>query len=291
MSGQSNGRGGCLSVVLIAVVGGVVFFGPDEEDRRPVVAQVRTPELTGVPLPAARVTYDTAEHEAIVRAAHEQTRWDSVHEELIERADRGWVEAMDATPLSRRPPSHEEDWMVIGTAPAAGEQVPSDADVYLFVLREEEAQWFANHPTMPVLAEGVEAGSLVEDGGPLAAVAELTEFRYAAEHTPQHAPASYRRDREPIPYQDPFVEPETEWAARSALAGASEFDLTAGSLPTGTEPVRLGRVLTVVVRSEEPELPSLGGSEGSIGGDADVYVDDDDDDFNVPGWLCPTRFC
>lgn len=79
-------------------------------------------------------------------------------------------------------------------------------------------------------------------------------------------------------------EPAAEKAARAGLQQAWT-GLAVGSIPAAKQKVRPGRLIVVTVRNR-PASPSNGGGTSRPRGEGN-----DDDDFNVPGWLCPTRFC
>ncbi|MGQ7297915.1 hypothetical protein [Quadrisphaera sp. KR29] len=269
---------------------------PSEAEKEPLVASFDMPDLSGKLPSAAHEQYGARVEEAIRSRALEQTDDEELREDLLRDAEEGWANTIDASPLSRNP-IQDENWTVVGSAPAPGESVQTDKDVYLFVLRNEEAAWFKAHPSMPPVPSDVEASVLIDEGGLFHDVEELVEFRYEPGAQPEHKVASsYVRERDAIPYPDPFSEPPGERQIRLSLPEASEYgSLVVRSLPSEAQEVRLGRMLVLTVKDKpDPvyEESGEGGSAGSLDVDGSVGGSfDDDDDFNVPGWLCPTRFC
>ncbi|BCJ76164.1 hypothetical protein CS0771_57080 [Catellatospora sp. IY07-71] len=171
------------------------------------------------------------------------------------------------------------NWTVVATDPPAGTRVPAKTRVSLFVLKDAEAAWFAAHPVMPALPKKTEAYRLTRKGGMLDGMGELVLFRYAKGKAPKDAGVPYDRLR--------GVEPADEAGARAGLKHAFEYgSLVAGSIPAVGQPVRVGRLLVVLVTPEPRD---------QVDGSGELWIppapDDDDDDIDVPDWLCPTRFC
>ncbi|MFG3604503.1 PASTA domain-containing protein [Micromonospora chersina] len=189
----------------------------------------------------------------------------------------------DAAPLCRG--GLDANWSVVGTNPPAGTIVPPDETISLLALKKDEAAWFAAHPKMPQLRKGTLVRDLTNDDGPLAGLRELVMFRYAKGLAPQHALTAVDR-----PCSQYSNEPPEEVAARAGLKQSySISSIVVGSIPPAGQPVRPGRFIVVLVRDEEQRQ----GKTGSDGGSLPVppRPHDDDDDVNIPGWLCPTRFC
>ncbi|GAA2735248.1 hypothetical protein GCM10009867_17120 [Pedococcus aerophilus] len=177
----------------------------------------------------------------------------------------------------------EENWTVVATWPEAGEPLPAGVDVTLYLLKNGEAAWFAKHQTMPKLTVGQSADKAVDRF--LAPVAELLEYRYPKGAEPKYASPAW--ERAATSGRGLADEPESERNARAGLAGASQFGLVAKSrsIPRPGKHLRPGQLLVVLVR-DVPSPPSSGGDVPYV-----PVPDHDDDDVNVPGWLCPTRFC
>ena len=186
----------------------------------------------------------------------------------------------------------DSNWTVVTTRPAAGEQWTDGMPVHLFVLRNAEWSWFQAHPTMSAVPPDVEASDLTDDGQLLAGMRELVEYRYAPGQEPDYAgQPSGSRPAEPVEglADDPSVEPAAERDERDRLVRASTWTLTVGSLPTEGTALRVGRILIITVRDKPtaPVEPAPGGGGVTV----NPNYSDGDDDVNVPGWLCPTRFC
>ncbi|WP_446210127.1 hypothetical protein [Micromonospora sp. IBSANI012] len=63
--------------------------------------------------------------------------------------------------------------------------------------------------------------------------------------------------------------------------------LVVGSVPPAGQDLRIGRMIVVTVKDKPPTRTRY----GDDGGRLPTVPRDGDDDVNVPGWLCPTRFC
>ncbi|RKR90282.1 uncharacterized protein DUF4236 [Micromonospora pisi] len=171
-----------------------------------------------------------------------------------------------------------DNWTVVGTLPAAGTSIGPGLKIEMFLLKNSEAAWFAQHPVMPKIKAGADALDLTGEGEPLDGMSELVELRYAKNKTPKDA-------RDPNENFDGW-EPAEEKTARAGLKQAYT-GLVVGSVPTAERKLRTGQLIIVTVK-DGPDSPSSGGSD-SVPSLPDN--NDGDDDVNVPGRLCPTRFC
>lgn len=209
------------------------------------------------------------------------------------RAAGAEFERPEDTDLSPRGRNPEDGWIVQATRPGPGEPVGRDTVVWLFALRPSEVAWFDANAAMPAVQAGLVARDLTSPGGQFEPVAELLDVRYAEQSATPQAP--YQRMLEGLVPPNPAKEPDSEWQARTALREAHGVHaaLTVGQIPAPGTALRRGQLPVVtIVDAPRPEAPALPGSlGGSWAGDGRVYVDDGDDDFNIPGWLCPTRFC
>ncbi|WP_187399463.1 PASTA domain-containing protein [Micromonospora sp. AP08] len=187
----------------------------------------------------------------------------------------------DASPLDRHV-YVEKNWTVVATEPPAGSPVAPGSEVTVLVLKNEEAVWFTAHPKMPSLSKGKPADTLVQPKGALAGMSELVLFRYAKGQAPKYA-------SDPVDkYLIDGWEPAEETKARAGLKQAYEFSsVTVGSIPSAGQSLRVGRLIVVTVK----QAPRTSRPYGNDGGQLPSRPHNDDDDFNVPGWLCPTRFC
>lgn len=209
------------------------------------------------------------------------------------------VEGKDFPPLNRDLVSHAW-WTVMATTPAAGEVLREGDDVVLYVLRHEEAEWFAVNATMPALRGGVSLEQVsLDDTWPLKAVQDLVLWRYPRGYKPRDAvPAGYAEEPQVRSALNPFGEVPIEHNSRRGMTFAWEDDgVLVTTLPAPGGQVRPGQLLTLVVKNVPPLKP-VQASEGTSGGGGAAPLGgsvsgshDDDDDFNIPGWLCPTRFC
>ncbi|WP_433368652.1 hypothetical protein ACQPZX_41985 [Actinoplanes sp. CA-142083] len=89
----------------------------------------------------------------------------------------------DASPRGRQV-FDTGNWTVVDTSPAPG--VPTISAV-LSLLKNDEAAWFAAHPTMPKLPAGNATQTLRGAGGLLAPLDELVLYRYARGKAPAAA--------------------------------------------------------------------------------------------------------
>lgn len=179
-----------------------------------------------------------------------------------------------------------KNWTVVDTFPAVGKPIPAGIKATLYLLRNEEAAWFAEHQKMPRLPAGKKAETLGADGGILEPVRELVLIRYAPGRAPKDATDAIEG------HGDEYgsgTEPEGERKTRAKLKSASSFETTVvGSVPAAGKPLRPGQFIVVTVK-DGPKNSSSGGDSGSV---PDLpNTGDDDDDVDIPGWVCPTRFC
>lgn len=199
------------------------------------------------------------------------------------------VEEWDLSPRDRSV-WEPANWKVAQTVPAAGAPMDPQGTVYLFYLRPAELRWFDQHPRMPRFDRRILTERLVRRRALFGPVRELIEYRYPDGRAPRYETRAYRSpDDGPDLRPDPSKEPASEWRPRQRLKEASEYGtLALSSLPPPGTRLRTGQLLTLLV-VEKPEPPP---EPYSTDNDDYYYYDDDgDDDFNVPGWLCPTRFC
>ncbi|WP_446210128.1 PASTA domain-containing protein [Micromonospora sp. IBSANI012] len=104
---------------------------------------------------------------------------------LITAAGLRWT-MQDASPLARDM-YIQKNWTVVATEPPAGTPVAPSSEVTILVLKNEEAAWFAAHPTMPRLPKGKPTDTLTERGGILGGMNELVLVRYDRTATPKDA--------------------------------------------------------------------------------------------------------
>jgi hypothetical protein len=171
----------------------------------------------------------------------------------------------------------KSNWTVVETEPATGEPVAPGQRVHLFVLKNEEAAWFAEHPTMPKIKTGTDGLHLTGDGEPFDGIWELIEYRYPKGRAPKDADNADENVK--------GWEPAEEKTARAGLKTVyGSFGLVVGTIPTPRQKVRPGRLIVITMR-DKPRGRTSGSTK------LPNHSDGDDDDVNVPGWICPTRFC
>ncbi|MFC5926365.1 hypothetical protein [Micromonospora vulcania] len=188
----------------------------------------------------------------------------------------------DASPLDRHV-LVEKNWLVVAMEPPAGTPVARGSEVTVLVLKNEEAAWFAAHPKMPRLPKGMPAGSLSSNNGVLAGMSELVLYRYAKGQAPKSA--TEPNDK----YTIDGWEPAEETRARAGLKMAYESgSVVVDGIPAAGQVLRPGRLIVVTVK-DAPKISGQGNSGGRL--PSVPRNNDGDDDVNVPGWLCPTRFC
>ncbi|MCK9925852.1 PASTA domain-containing protein [Frankia sp. Mgl5] len=167
-----------------------------------------------------------------------------------------------------------DNWTVAATVPVAGTKILENDQVHLFYLRNQEWRWFQPNPVMPALP----AGEVSQFSESLPDIRELIEYRYAEGTAPAYSSDAHRTAVTSTIPGDPSIEPESEWGPRDRLKVASGGTLV-GSLPEAGRPLRLGQLITVLVKPTPPPPSSTAGTYD--GGSTDL--DNDDDDFNVPG--------
>lgn len=166
------------------------------------------------------------------------------------------------------------NWTVAATVPVAGAPLRNSGSIRLFYLRNAEWDWFQQNPSMPTLPAGVTDDNLADLDG----IRELLEYRYAAEATASAGPSpsaepgvGAQATSTPPPSEDPSVEPDAERAPREALqtAAAAIGNTVVGSLPAAGQKLRLGQLVTVVVKPRPaptaPPADVAGPSGGSSG--------------------------
>ena len=269
----SNEAGGVGTLVVLAIVAAVIFGGNDDEDvpKEPeVITSAPMPDVIGMKARKAEEFFDDWTYEG-------------------PGPDNYSYESVDYSALDRW---SDDNWVIVDTNPRPGGNVGEDTEVRFFTLRRSEIHWFKQHPRMPGIARGVATGKVLGRKGPFVGIRGLVVLRYAKGQAPAYAYRGERLVRHPERgvAHDPRVEPVREREPRDSLKEADSYDtLTVGTLPRHGKRLRLGRVMTLTVR-DKPEEPAPGAGSGDFPGLPGGYYDDDDD-FNVPGWLCPTRFC
>lgn len=129
----------------------------------------------------------------------------------------------------------DSNWTVVATDPLPGGWPEDGRTVSVWYLRNEEATWFSEHPTMPKLRAGKDTSSLTDEGGVLDGMDELIEYRWARGHKPKDA------------------------------FGAESYglDLVVSSIPAAGEPIEVGQLLVVTERGapeDSYEEPTRGTS-------------------------------
>jgi len=217
--------------------------------------------------------------------------------DVANRRLSGWdLESHDLSPRNRDQYDYS-NWTVVTTRPAPGQPAADGTRLHVFLLKNSEVAWFAAHPTMPALPVDVPVTDLRAAGHLFSGVRELLDYRHAPGEPADTFSGGPTETSEPIAglTDNPAMEPAEELQARTALPASSAHSgvLTVGSLPEEGAPLRVGRLLTVTVRiapiESAPAAP--GGTSSSGGGSVSGSYSNGDDDVNVPGWLCPTRFC
>ncbi|MGY1659658.1 PASTA domain-containing protein [Geodermatophilus sp. SYSU D00705] len=272
---QAKSGNGVYVLLVVVLTALYQFFGPDGAGpEKPEPVAVVVPDLAGVQLDVA---------DAQLRELGHRDYFDDGEPIVHDLSPRERVEYA----------STGSEWTVVTTRPAAGQTWAVGDPIYLFALQTTEYQWFGAHPVMPPLPSDVAVADLTAQGQLLFEVEDLVDFAHAPGHEPPH-PSFLGSFQQPIPglLDDPSLEPPAEQAARAELASASPYTDAPliGSVPATGAPLRMGQMLFVTVGDEPQTEYSSGGSSGGQYGYGYGYGDGDDD-FNVPGWACPTRFC
>lgn len=187
-------------------------------------------------------------------------------------------------------------WKIWSTVPKAGTVLEPGQEITVFALENREFGFFKNNPRMPETGWKFQKTVPGIWDGPMANIGSLTVERYVTNMAPAGArtePDPSEPSRTDLPRRlDPSIEPKLERYLRNRLKRADGYDQFMGTIPPAGKKLRPGRAIIVLYRPEpEPEREAYPPG-GVYDNDFYVYVDDDDDDdWNVPGWLCPTRFC
>lgn len=191
------------------------------------------------------------------------------------------TEQGDLSPLDRSV-WDADNWTVVATT-LDGEKV------VMWYLRTSEAAWFRTNPAMPEIKAGTKTETLTEDGGVLNGVDELVVYRWAKGETPP-----WDKDSDPYISDDDRVglsdEPEQEVKDRTGLKESGGRDLVHSTRPATGDCVRPGRYLVILEKQSKDTKAEVKDYNKPYDSKA-PGKGDDDDDGNIPGWLCPTRFC
>lgn len=270
----SNDGGGVGTLVLLAIVAAVILGGNDDEEvpKEPeVISSAPMPDLIGMKAREAEEFFDEWTYEG-------------------PGPDNYSYESVDYSALDRW---SDDNWVVVDTNPRPGDSVGENTEVRFFTLKRSEIRWFKKNSRMPAIDSGVATRKVLGRRGPFAGVRGLIVLRYTKGEAPKYAWRGERLVRRPERgvANDPRVESAREREPRDSLKEADTYDtLSVGTLPRHGSRLRLGRVMTVTVR-DKPEEPAPASGSGDWPDLPGGSYGDDDDDFNVPGWICPTRFC
>lgn len=156
----------------------------------------------------------------------------------------------------------QHDWVRYGP-----EQIDHDArTITAPMLHESEKHWFETHTGMPRSRLGGEVDGVPK---PLAGIERFVRIKPLNGGTGEYPPET---------------EKEGTWTQRLVR-----------TIPKADEPVTFEGV-TLVTRWHFKEWDNdqdgvLNSQDSTPYGSFSYSGGDDGDDFNVPGWLCPTRFC
>lgn len=192
------------------------------------------------------------------------------------------TEQQDLSPLDRSV-WDQDNWTVVTTT-LAGDTVT------MWYLRNSEAAWFKANPGMPTIKAGTKTETLTDEGGVLHGVRELVEYRWAKGETPP-----WDKDSDPYVLSDDRVglsdEPEQEVKDRTGLKESDGSDLVHSTRPAAGNCVRPGRYLVVLEKQSKDTKSEVKDYNKPDEFEWPGNDNNDDDDFNLPGWLCPTRWC
>lgn len=189
-------------------------------------------------------------------------------------------------------------WKVWSTVPVAGTELEVGEEITAFSLTDDEWAFFDRHKRMPKTRWKFHERMSYpwNDSEPLENVESLVENRFVPHLTP--AEAEHEGDHANPPTSglprrlDPSIEPKRERELRNRLREAYRYEQFVGTVPRAGARLRPGQSIVVMVRPDPESWPKVYGLADPYAVDWNAYVDtDDDDDWNVPGWLCPTRFC
>jgi hypothetical protein len=259
---------GLVLLVTVVVALAALFYDWGADDAAEAHSATTPSPATNTPEPSTASASATPTPEQIRMPDVTGARLDLAEDRLSAFARANGLRASyprshDLSPRNRSQ-WQDENWTVVTTRPAAGQSWDDGTDLHLFVLRNAEWAWFQAHPTMPSVPVDAVVSDLTEPGQLFEEVSELMEYRYAPGQAPEHSSPAYSTPDRPIDglADDPSVEPQLERQERDALPEAYDRGvLTVGSLPAEGQSLRIGQLITVIVR-EQPTV-SVPGSAGA----------------------------
>ena len=201
------------------------------------------------------------------------------------------LEPLDYSPAGRIP---KGAWEVVATDWEVDEFDEGES-VHVWAMYGQEVAWYKAHPTMPKVSEGSAKSPSEWRGKKFGAVGDLIETVWKpGKQRPKGDTHQWIEDLETEqvdwPYSDRLALDERERLGSLYVAGGRV--LAVGQVPKAGAELRPGQLMVVyVVEKPKPKPKPTSDAPIEIPDVPDVPDYNDDDDFNVPGWLCPTRFC
>lgn len=212
-------------------------------------------------------------------------------EEYLDSGDREEVSlelnVLDYSPAGRYlTPDGRGTFTIIATEePRAYERFD---EVRVWALRTSEKRWFAKNQSMPKVPNTRDQDDVTGDGGRFETVRDLVLYTWAdpkdAKDPDYRHAYALRTTQESWPYS----QARDQRARLGRLVKATFIDAeTIAQRPEAGDPLRLGQLMVIELVPDDPALDD--GSNPILV--PPVPKGDDNDDFDVPDRLCPTRFC
>ena len=156
------------------------------------------------------------------------------------------------------------------------------------MLIDDEKQWLRQHRTMPRIRPGKDMHDAPER---LEDIPRLTDVRVL---NGRKGVRTYRtRGLDPYTDDDAFSRANDSEPKHNWMDGSYDLRLVrtipAAGKPTGPEGVML--VARWVWTPNDEDGDGIPDAQDDVDNNSYSYSSGGDDDYNVPGWLCPTRFC
>lgn len=180
-----------------------------------------------------------------------------------------------------------DDWVVVRAFVDPNERYPRDHEAVIWSLEPEVAAWFRRHPTMPKLP------NRTEDLGRLGIPEHYAHVVYA--HGVDPGRGARLLNVRIFGHDRPVVgEPRSEAAARANAYSFSGDGSIVSQYPRAGAPLRPGQLILAFVKPDPPRrtTPAPRSRDAGSGPWPSMPLpDNNDDSFDFPDRLCPTRFC
>lgn len=160
---------------------------------------------------------------------------------------------------------------------------PTADSLTVWTLRRSEARWYRKNPKMPKVKKGRDCSEIGDEKK----IGPVYDLVFTVWDPRRKHPKGYEPLDESIQKEWPHPDAKRERKDFLALEADEYPSVVSGQYPKAGKPLRMGQLMAVFCRPGE-EPPAEGEyNEVPI---PDV-PNDEEDDFDFPDKLCPTRFC